>query len=190
MKCKFLGRVGTCYTEKNSSTSKIMQMYIALYALVTWQLKLKTLSVKNLLSNCLWFSYSSTFHMFSIYKTMVHNKAEFFDPHLARFLFRGIWLRNDENRVNFWTMVQLEFMTDSSVQEPQWRFKVKLEKKWMHKKYEEVSNIFRPCNAMQSYPVTMRMKGLLTNKIKTICYLHFANIIYQMRHYATLLICL
>lgn len=77
MKCKFLGRVGTCYTEKNSSTSKIMQMYIALYALVTWQLKLKkTLSVKNLFSNCLWFSYSSTFHMFSIYKTMVHNKSD------------------------------------------------------------------------------------------------------------------
>lgn len=40
------------------------------------------------------------------------------------------------------------------VQEPQWRFKVKVEKKWMYKKYEEVSNIFRPCNAMQSYPVT------------------------------------
>lgn len=70
---------GTCWDvtqKKNSSTSKIMQMYIALYALVTWQLKLKTLSVKNLFSNSLWFSYSSTFHLFSIYKTMVHNKSD------------------------------------------------------------------------------------------------------------------
>lgn len=56
----------------------------------------------------------------------------------------------------------------------------------MYKKYEEVSSIFRPCNAMQSYPVTMRMKGLLTNKIKTICYLHFANIIYERMHYMQL----
>lgn len=128
MKCKFLGRVGTCYTEKSSSTSKIMQMYIALYALVTWQLKLKTLSVKNLFSNCLWFSYSSTFHMFSIYKTMVHNKSDLAQSIIlwsspGQIFIQGIWLRIDENRVNFfifilrskwpsWTMVQLEFMTD------------------------------------------------------------------------------
>lgn len=85
-------------------------------------------------------------------------------------------------------MVQLEFMTDSSVQEPQWRFKVKLEKNECTKSMKKFQ-IYSD-HAMQSYPVKMRMKGLLTNKIKTICYLHFANIIYQMRHYATLLICL
>lgn len=34
MKCKFLGCVGMCYIEKNSSMSKIMQMYIVLYVLV------------------------------------------------------------------------------------------------------------------------------------------------------------
>lgn len=165
MKCKFLGRVGTCYTEKSSSTSKIMQMYIALYALVTWQLKLKTLSVKNLFSNCLWFSYPSTFHMFSIYKTMVHNKSDLAQSIIlwsspGQIFIQGIWLRIDENRVNFfifilrskwpsWTMVQLEFMTDSSVQVPQWRFKVKLEKNECTKsmkKFQVYSDHAMRCN--------------------------------------------
>lgn len=179
-----------------------MQMYIALYALVTWQLKLKTLSVKNLFSNCLWFSYSSTFHLFSIYKTMVHNKSDLAQSIIlwsspGQIFIQGIWLRIDENRVNFfifilrskwpsWTMVQLEFMTDSSVQEPQWRFKVKLEKNECTKSMKKFQ--INSDHAMQSYRVTMRMKGLLTNK--TICYLHFANIIYQLMHFATLLICL
>lgn len=84
-------------------------------------------------------------------------------------------------------MVQLEFMTDSSVQEPQWRFKVKVEKNECTKsmkKFQVYSDHAMQCNHTL---LQMRMKGLLTNKI---CYLHFANIIYQTRHYATLLICL
>lgn len=76
-------------------------------------------------------------------------------------------------------MVQLEFMTDSSVQEPQWRFKVKVEKNECTKsmkKFQVYSDHAMQCNHTL---LQMRMKGLLTNKIKTICYLHFANIIYQ-----------